>query len=126
MIHDRIEVDGILISGDELTIDESEITGESAEVKKRVPQTYERREGADPFILSSSTVVQGMGIMLVMAVGKNSFYGNLLSKIHEEHIDSPLKLKIADLSDAINENSMVLGIITFSSLLLHYIYQCYQ
>jgi len=31
--------------------------------------TYYRREGADPFILSSSSVTHGMGIMVVMAVG---------------------------------------------------------
>ena len=95
-------------------------------MKKRVPHTYERREGADPFILSSSTVMHGMGVMLVMAVGKNSYYGHLLSKIHEDHTDSPLKLKISDLSNAINENSMYIGVVTFSSLILHYIYQCSQ
>ena len=43
MTNDRIEVDGILLSGEELTIDESEITGEATELKKRVPTTYERR-----------------------------------------------------------------------------------
>lgn len=84
--------------------------------------TYQRQEGADPFILSSSTVMHGMGIMLVMAVGRNSYYGNLLSKIHEDHVDSPLKLKITDLSDHINDSSMFVGLLTFSSLLLHYIY----
>ncbi len=39
------------------------------EVIKRVPMTYSRHEGADPFILSSSKVTSGMGIMLVAAVG---------------------------------------------------------
>ncbi len=67
-----------------------------------------------------------MGIMLVMAVGKNSYYGNLLTKIHDNHVDSPLKLKITDLSDTINNSSLILGIVTFSSLILHYLYECSQ
>jgi len=66
--------------------------------------------------------MHGMGIMLVMAVGRNSFYGNLLSKIQEEHVDSPLKLKISDLSNSINENSMIIGFVTFFSLIFHYLY----
>jgi magnesium-transporting ATPase (P-type) len=70
--------------------------------------------------------MHGMGIMIVMAVGRNSFYGHLLSKIHEDHVDSPLKLKISDLSNSINENSMVVGLLTFFSLLFHYLYQCSQ
>jgi len=72
--------------------------------------------------MSSSIVMHGMGIMLVMAVGRNSFYGNLLSKIQEEHVDSPLKLKISDLSNSINENSMIIGFVTFFSLIFHYLY----
>ena len=126
MTNDRIEVDGVLLSGQQLTIDESQITGQATEIKKRVPLTYERQEGADPFVMSSSIVMHGMGIMLVMAVGRNSFYGNLLSKIQEEHVDSPLKLKISDLSNSINENSMIIGFVTFFSLIFHYLYQCSQ
>lgn len=37
--------------------------------------------------------------MLVLAVGQNSYYGNLQLRMNEEHTDSPLKLKIADLSN---------------------------
>jgi hypothetical protein len=41
-------------------------------------------------------------------------------------VESPLKLKISDLSNTINENSMIIGIITFSSIVLHYLYQVSQ
>jgi len=61
--------------------------------------SYDRNEGADPFLISSSQVMTGMGIMLVLAVGQHSYYGNLLTKMQVEHIDSPLRLKITDLSN---------------------------
>jgi Ca2+-transporting ATPase len=95
-------------------------------VKKRIPYTYDHSEGADPFLISSSQVMSGMGIMLVLAVGQHSYYGNLLSKMQEEHSDSPLKLKISDLSDEISELGIPIAIITFSSLILHYLYHCFQ
>jgi magnesium-transporting ATPase (P-type) len=44
----------------------------------------------------------------------------------EEHIDSPLKTKLSDLSNEINDSGLVVGIITLTSLLLHYIYWCFQ
>lgn len=43
--------------------------------------------------------MSGMGIMLVLAVGKNSYYGNLTTKMDEDHVDSPLKIKLTDLSN---------------------------
>ena len=91
-----------------------------------MPYSYDRYEGADPFILSSSRVMSGMGIMLILAVGSHSYYGSLTEKMDEEHIDSPLKTKLSDLSNEINDSGLVVGIITFTSLLLHYIYWCFQ
>jgi Ca2+-transporting ATPase len=76
-------VDGVLISGEDLRVDESEITGEAVEIKKRVPLTYERSEGADPFLISSSKIISGTGRMLVLAVGQHSYYGSLLLRMNE-------------------------------------------
>ena len=94
-------------------------------MKKRVPYTYDRYEGADPFILSSSRV-SGMGIMLILAVGSHSYYGSLSERIEEEHIDSPLKMKLSDLSKEMNESGLVVGIITFTSILTHYQFWCFK
>ncbi len=68
-------------------------------MKKRVPFSYEREEADDPFILSGSRIMSGIGIMVVLAVGKYSYYGSLAAKMDEEHVDSPLKCKINDLSN---------------------------
>jgi len=68
-------------------------------VKKKIPTTYHRSEGADPFLLSGSHIMSGMGFMVVCAVGNNSYTGRLMTKIIEEHSLSPLKQKLTDLSN---------------------------
>lgn len=70
--------------------------------------------------------MSGMGIMLVLAVGKNSYYGNLTTKMDEDHVDSPLKIKLTDLSSEINDSGFIVGAITFSSLIIHYLYGCFK
>lgn len=41
-------------------------------------------------------------------------------------MDSPLKIKLTDLSSEINESGFVVGVITFSSLIIHYLYGCFK
>ena len=57
------------------------MTGSAYEIKKRVPVTYDKQERADPFLISESKIMSGSGIMVVAAVGKNSYYGKLKMKI---------------------------------------------
>jgi magnesium-transporting ATPase (P-type) len=49
-----------------------------------VPVTYDRKEGASPFLISGSKLMSGTGLMLVVAVGKNSNYGKLKMKIQQD------------------------------------------
>ena len=60
-------VDGIYLSGHNLICDESSATGESDPIKKGDIEA-ER----DPFILSGSKVLDGVGKCVVIAVGKCS------------------------------------------------------
>ncbi|OUM61413.1 hypothetical protein PIROE2DRAFT_62508 [Piromyces sp. E2] len=64
---DVICADGIIIQGQNLKIDESSATGE--------PTPVEKGEGKDQFIISGTTVSEGVGNFLVTAVGSNSFTG---------------------------------------------------
>lgn len=70
--------------------------------------------------------MSGIGIMVVLAVGKHSYYGSLAAKMDEEHVDSPLKCKISELSNEMNDGGQIIGVITFSSIVLHYLYWCFQ
>ena len=56
--------------------DESSMTGEPIGIKKGVP-TWKAGEKCNPFMISSSKVLEGTGRMIVMAVGENSQYGIL-------------------------------------------------
>ncbi len=78
-----MSVDGILIDGNNISIDESSLTGETDEIKKRVPIKYDKSDVGSPFLISSSMVMEGTGTMLVAAVGKNSYYGKLKMKIQQ-------------------------------------------
>lgn len=94
-----LSVDGILIESNNFSTDESSLTGETNDVKKSVPVTYESSEGANPFLISSSKVMEGTGILLVAAVGKNSYYGKLKMKIQQDDDTTPLQQKLTVLAE---------------------------
>jgi P-type E1-E2 ATPase len=75
-----LSVDGILFEGS-IKVDESSITGECMDVQKTVPTTYEPSEKFTPFLFSGSKVVDGGGLMVVVAVGVNSYSGKMQMKI---------------------------------------------
>eukprot|EP00210_Caulerpa_lentillifera_P004992 g4766.t1 len=68
---DILQSDGILIDGSTIRLDESHLTGESDEVC--------RSRTSDPFVFSGSKVNEGVGKMLVLAVGSNSKQGSIAS-----------------------------------------------
>ena len=68
---DLLPADGIIISCNDLKIDESSLTGESDHVKK-MPET-------DPMVLSGTHVMEGSGKIVVTAVGINSQAGIILT-----------------------------------------------
>lgn len=80
---DILPVDAILTEGQSVRCDESSITGESASVKI-VPAdiALERyspiTDQHDPFILSGSKVLVGVGKSVVTAVGPNSCFGRMM------------------------------------------------
>ena len=65
---DHIPADCLLIEGDELKTDESNITGESEHLKK-TPYVENAQVPGEPFLLADSMVVNGKGIALVCCVG---------------------------------------------------------
>ena len=83
---DLIPVDGVLPEGHNIKADESAATGESDALKK-VPAEYalnntERGSKFDPFILSGSKVLEGVGKYVVTAVGPNSYHGRTMMGIY--------------------------------------------
>lgn len=82
---DRVPADAVVLSGVNLSTDESLLTGESVPVRKSAAadnadnvDKMDRPGGDDlPFIYSSTLVVQGKGIARVLAVGTHTEIGKI-------------------------------------------------
>jgi P-type Ca2+ transporter type 2C len=90
---DVIPSDGVLIKGFDLELDESTMTGEPNAIKKNV--------NSDPFFLSGTQVLKGMGSMVVIATGVNSLNGRSLVALEVEPQETPLQQKLGVLADFI-------------------------
>ncbi|KAF1955673.1 calcium-translocating P-type ATPase [Byssothecium circinans] len=106
---DLIPADGIFISGHNVKCDESSATGESDQMKKtnaeQVLRLLERghddSKDLDPFIISGSKVLEGVGTYLVTSIGVNSSYGKILMAMRQDIEPTPLQTKLDKLAKAI-------------------------
>jgi magnesium-transporting ATPase (P-type) len=73
------------------------MTGEPIGIKKLVP-TWADKEKVNPFLISSSKILEGTGKMLVMAIGEHSQYGILKKKIQASDDETPLQEKLTILA----------------------------
>ncbi|KAL9026686.1 MAG: hypothetical protein Q9196_004682 [Gyalolechia fulgens] len=103
---DSIPADGILVGGHGLRCDESSATGESDAMKKTGgPEVWQRMvEGTatsklDPFIISGSKVLEGVGTYLVTSVGVNSSFGKIMMGIQTENEETPLQVKLGRMAN---------------------------
>ncbi len=81
---DRIPADMRILKADHLYVSEAAVTGESESVKKTViPSREQERDRADlneNLVFLGTTVVNGSGEGIVLAVGKDTVYGNFTGK----------------------------------------------
>jgi len=98
---DILSGDGIFIQGHGLKCDESALTGESDPVRKGTVE-----EGLDPFLISGSQVIEGVGTILVIAVGVNSFNGRTMMALRVPDSDTPLQMKLEVLAGNIGKFGM--------------------
>ena len=89
---DRVPADGRLLSGDDLLIDESLLTGESVPVRKLAggPSGPARPGGDDlPFVFCGSLVVRGQGVTEITATGPRSEMGKIGTALRDIESVSP-------------------------------------
>jgi Ca2+-transporting ATPase len=103
---DSVPADGVLISGHGIKCDESSATGESDQMKKTDGFEVSRQiangtatKKLDPFMISGSNVLEGVGSYLVTSVGKYSSYGRILMSLQESNDPTPLQVKLGRLAN---------------------------
>ncbi len=95
---DRVAADAVLLSCNDLSADESMLTGESVPVRKLPGSTdaTARQPGGDdqPFVYAGTVLVQGSGIGLVTATGKSSAIGQIGKSLQDTRSGaSPLRIQ---------------------------------
>lgn len=103
---DSIPADGVLISGYGVKCDESSVTGESDQIKKTNGHGVwwciaegRANKTLDPFLVSGSKVLEGVGTYLVTGVGPFSTYGRLMLSLQVPNDPTPLQVKLGHLAN---------------------------
>ena len=125
---DSVPADGILISGHGVRCDESSATGESDAMRKTAGQeVWSRIEDGtatsklDPFIISGSKVLEGVGTYLVTSVGVNSSFGKIMMDLQTENEDTPLQAKLANMANWIGFLGTAAAGLLFFILLIRFL-----
>jgi Ca2+-transporting ATPase len=125
---DAIPADGIFIAGHGVKCDESSATGESDQMKKTSGAEVQQRllDGTatrklDPFVISGSKVLEGVGTYLVTSVGQNSSYGKILMSLQTGSEDTPLQVKLGKLANWIGGLGSGAAALLFFILLFRFI-----
>ena len=108
-----IPADGIIITSNNLKLDEAFLTGESELMRKESIENCLKMKNdsgkyPSPMVFSGTTVKEGEGWMLVLATGPNSAAGKIRehimqSKEDEEKNKTPLEIKLADIAEDIGK-----------------------
>ena len=124
---DVIPVDGVYISGHNISCDESSATGESDILKKTAAETvskaienHESLHKLDPFLISGSQVTEGVGTFLATSTGINSSHGKTMLSLQEDPQSTPLQSKLNKLAEMIARLGLTAGILLFGATLIRY------
>lgn len=130
---DILPVDGVFIGGHNLKADESAATGESDAIKKVSFDDYAsyldslsehdktKSLKKDCFLLSGSKITEGVGEMVVVAVGLQSYNGRILASLNDEDDEgTPLQSKLNDLAELIAKVASVAGLLLFIALMIRF------
>jgi len=121
MVHldmgDKVPGDGRLISGINLTIDESLLTGEAEPILKDIDPASDDKTKQTAFpsnqVYRGTIVLDGHGRYLTTAVGDQTEMGKIAQDMKEEEEDTPLKQKLTTLANQISITGTVAAVLIF-------------
>ena len=99
----KVPADLILIEENDLTCDESNLTGEADAISKEVNDE----------LFMDSNILSGNGIGVVEAVGMNTQIGEIAKIVQEEDEDTPLKEKVGRLGKTLSLIAIIVCIVIF-------------
>ncbi|XP_062085237.1 calcium-transporting ATPase 12, plasma membrane-type isoform X2 [Humulus lupulus] len=112
-IGDQIPADGLFLSGHSLLVDESSMTGESDHI--------EIDSVKHPFLFSGSKVADGYGTMLVISVGMNTTWGEMMSSITRDTNErTPLQARLDKLTSSIGKVGLTVASLVLVVMLVRY------
>lgn len=110
---DKLPADCILIDGSGLKTNESAMTGEPIDIAKE--------SDGDVFLLSGTTVAEGVGHILVIAVGERSQWGVILKSLIVQPENTPLQDRLDRLAWTIGKLGILFAVMTFVVSMIRWI-----
>lgn len=141
-VGNTVPVDGMILEGNEIKVNESCLTGETELIEKEKhsvclqlrekerktkkftePSQMNRNKLPSSLIWSGTTVEQGQGWMVALAVGKNSSNGRIMESVLvnlENQTKTPLEDKLNILAIKIGKFGILFALLTLMSLLIRF------
>lgn len=110
---DKLPADALLVDGANLKVNEAAMTGEPIDIDKS--------PDGDMFLLSGTSVSEGVGTALIVAVGERSQWGVILKALIVEPEDTPLQQRLDKLAWTIGKIGIVFATLTFIVSILRWI-----
>lgn len=108
---DAIPADGIFISGFNVSVDESAMSGES---------DYCKKSEKEPFLLSGTNLVEGNLTMIATGVGPRSQWGKILEALADTDDQTPLQAKLDFMAKFIGYIGIGFAVATFLVLFIEF------
>ncbi len=105
-----IAADGRILAG-RVTVDQSAMTGESAEVEKYPSTERGDDPGAPSAVFRGCAVLSGQGEVLVERVGDATFLGEISREIQRSTRESPLRVRLTKLAGQISRIGYIMAVL---------------
>lgn len=120
---DEIPADGKLLSANNMSVDESTLTGEPSAYKTTDPSHFDK-DATFPsdMVLRGTKVMEGHGIMEVKAVGDSTENGKLMTSVQlDNNVKTPLDEQLSRLGKVISKISYAVGAVIIVARIAMYL-----
>jgi len=113
----KVPADCIMVEGQDVVCQESELTGEPDGVEKEAVTEENYNSGIMATMMAKSLITQGFGKALVLAVGPNSVAGIITETSMSESEPTLLQKKLETIATKIGNLGIACALLTFLSLI---------